>query len=142
MRETHGLSKHPLYAIWQGIKTRIYNSNSDNYFRYGGRGLDMDELWRESFTAFYDWCISCGWERGLVIHRVDNDRGYHPDNCAIVTQAVNVREGKVAKTDMETARLVRKLLKSGVKRKQICDSLGLSEVQVSSIVLNKIWREG
>ena len=39
--KTHGLSKHPLYRVWKGIRNRCYNKNSSYYPNYGGRGVVM-----------------------------------------------------------------------------------------------------
>lgn len=44
-RTKHGLYKTPMYRIWDGIKQRCYNPNSNNYHLYGGRGIKMCETW-------------------------------------------------------------------------------------------------
>lgn len=77
----HGLSKHPLHAIWNGIKVRCNDKNRHNYMNYGGRGITICDEWKDDFKAFYDWSISHGWKQGLSIDRIDNDKGYSPDNC-------------------------------------------------------------
>lgn len=92
---THGLSKHPLYIVWSGMIRRCTNPNAANYGRYGSRGIDVCEEWRENFEFFYNWAMMSGYKKGLTLDRIDNDLGYFPDNCRWVdrkTQQNNTRQ--------------------------------------------------
>lgn len=84
-------SNFKLYRVWDGIVQRCYNQNAKNYHNYGGRGIEMDSVWRNSFTEFEQYCLSHGWEPGLQVDRVDNNKGYFPDNIRFVTTAENLR---------------------------------------------------
>src|SRR5882762_568218 len=42
---SHGLRHHPLYKVWCGIKARCGNAKSDNWSRYGGRGIRLCAEW-------------------------------------------------------------------------------------------------
>lgn len=92
----HGLSnRHPLYGVWKGMKERCLNPNHFAYKDYGGRGIVVCDHWLHDFGNFYTWCISNGWRKGLSIDRIDNNKGYSPDNCRFVdifTQARNKRK--------------------------------------------------
>ena len=94
----HGLShRHPLYGIWKGMKERCVNPNFFAYKDYGGRGIVVCDQWLHDFSNFYEWCISNGWRKGLSIDRLDNNKGYYPDNCRFVdvfTQARNKRNNR------------------------------------------------
>lgn len=46
----HGLSKHPLYRTWKGIKNRCYNTNDKNYKDYGERGMSL-MMWTSATRA-------------------------------------------------------------------------------------------
>ena len=87
---THGLSNHPLYMVWHGIKNRCYNKNQKSYQNYGARGIKMCKEWKEDFKTFYDWAIEAGWQVGLQIDRTNNDVGYEPSNCRMSTRKENV----------------------------------------------------
>lgn len=87
--DSKGLSQHPLYHKWGGMKRRCYDVHDSKYDKYGGRGIQMCKEWLHSFKAFYDWSIDNGWEEGLQIDRIDNDGNYEPNNCRYVTAKEN-----------------------------------------------------
>lgn len=84
----HGLSKHPVYNIWQHMKKRCYNKNCLDYKDYGGRGITVCDEWKDDFRSFYDWSMANGWEKGLYIDRINNDGNYEPSNCRWTTMTV------------------------------------------------------
>ena len=73
------VKKHDLWATWNGIKTRCYNSKHEWYDYYGGRGITMCDRWKNSFWSF----VKDVGERpkGMTIDRIDNDLGYYKENC-------------------------------------------------------------
>jgi hypothetical protein len=77
-------AKHPLRAVWNHIKQRCYNPKCKAYPRYGGRGISMDEKWRNSFIAF---CkdVETGYQKGLQLDRINNDMGYFANNVRWAT---------------------------------------------------------
>jgi len=80
-----------LYRVWDGMVQRCCNPNARNYHNYGGRGIEMYGVWRNSFPEFEQYCLSNGWEHGLQIDRIDNNKGYFPDNVRFVPVAENLR---------------------------------------------------
>lgn len=77
----HGGNGTRLYNIWCGMKSRCYNQNRDRYHDYGGRGITVCDEWLHDFAAFRDWSMANGYTDTLTIDRIDNDKGYSPDNC-------------------------------------------------------------
>lgn len=67
------------------MKQRCDNPNNAFYHRYGGRGIGYTKEWN-AFIPFYEWAISNGYDDSLTIDRVNNDKGYSPDNCKWSTQ--------------------------------------------------------
>jgi hypothetical protein len=98
-RFKHGLAhKTPLFQRWARIQTRCYNKNDPAYHNYGARGIEMCSEWRNNFMSFYTWAISNGWDSELSIERIDNNKGYFPENCKFATVKEQVRNRRVTKT--------------------------------------------
>ena len=67
---------------------RCYNKNSTGYKNYGGRGIDVCDEWKEQ-KAFIKWALANGWQMELQIDRIDNNKGYSPENCRFTTSKIN-----------------------------------------------------
>ena len=96
-----------LYSIWTGMKTRCLNPNSSRYSDYGGRGVTVCFEWME-FNNFCLWAIDNGYQDGLTLERIDNDKSYCPGNCRWATieeQSKNKRNLRMYTYNGETRHL-------------------------------------
>ena len=75
----------------EGIMERCTNPNHVAYKSYGARGITVCQEWIDSPQAFVDWALANGFSPELQIDRIDNDKGYSPDNCRWVTARENIR---------------------------------------------------
>lgn len=98
MREkktTHGEAKTRLHKLWCTIRERCNSENGSESNVYYARGIRMCDEWND-YTAFRDWAMANGYDpnakRGTTtIDRIDNEKGYCPENCRFVTLTENAR---------------------------------------------------
>lgn len=115
-----------LYGIWKGIKTRTQNPNHKDYKYCGAKGITVCDEWADSYDAFKDWALSNGHVDGLTIDRIDNNRGYEPDNCRwadLYTQANNKSNNHLLTFDGKTQTMAQWAKETGIKRGIIKDRL-------------------
>lgn len=81
----HGLSKHPMYSLWFGMKGRCENKKDRGYHRYGARGIKV--RWKsvaESFNDMrpsYEAHVKKHGRDNTSLDRIDNDGDYSAKNC-------------------------------------------------------------
>lgn len=74
---------HLADCVYSDMKRRCYDPKFPEYKHYGAKGIGMCQEWKDSPKAYVDWCMAHGWKPGLSVDRIDNSKGYSPDNCRI-----------------------------------------------------------
>jgi hypothetical protein len=77
---THGMSKTRIYHEWSSMRRRC-KPNSPDKKNYYDRNISVCNEWDRDFTAFETWAFSNGYSDTLSIDRINNDKGYTPNNC-------------------------------------------------------------
>jgi hypothetical protein len=72
------------------MKDRCNNIKNPEYKNYGERGIKVCEDWL-NVSNFFEFAYNNRYKDGLEIDRIDNNKGYYPDNCRFVDRSTNVR---------------------------------------------------
>lgn len=100
--KTHGMKGHPLYKCYWNMRARCTNPNHPRYKDWGGRGVTICDRWMEKFENFLE-DMRGGYAPGLQLERIDNDKGYSPENCRWATttaQSRNRRSNHIIRTGL------------------------------------------
>ena len=139
LNTTHGCSNKTWYTVyhsmmvrcghWEGASERKLNN-------YRDRGITVCDLWQKSPLYFGDWLFSHGWHKGLQIDRIDNNQGYSPENCRVVTPKENINNRRNTL-----------VLDDGASLAMFCSSIGIDTCKGRSITpkydrIRKMWKGG
>ena len=89
----HGLSTHPLYIRWMGMKRRVNDIKKRN--SYLDKNITVCDEWKYNFLSFYDWANANGFKENLEIDRINNNGNYCPENCRWISHIENCNNKKI-----------------------------------------------
>lgn len=112
----HGKTNTPEYNNWRAMKERCCAESHRQHRDYGGRGITVCPRWLHSFENF----LADMGERPTADHtidRIDNSRGYSPDNCRWATpteQGRNKRNNATVVIDGREITIIELSEKTGI----------------------------
>lgn len=97
LNRTHSLSNTKQHRVWTNMKMRCLNSKNTDYEYYGGRGITLDENWKD-FNNF--WADMGGdYSDDLTLDRIDVNGNYCKDNCQWIPQPQQSRNQRKKKSN-------------------------------------------
>ena len=121
-----------VYRIWKNMMERGLQRppsmmRDPKFSAYQDHAVGVCEEWRH-FPNFYRWAMSHGYRDDLTIDRIDNERGYSPDNCRWTTlseqnknrrmtekwRAANLRNLALARASLAKRRQMQKAMREAV----------------------------
>lgn len=119
-------TRHPLFETWRTMNRRCHDPAHQKYKLYGARGISVCNEWRgadfgdgrtnaDGFEAF----VSAMGEKpeGTTIDRIDNDKGYSPENCRwadAATQNANRRASATVSDEKFVVNIVAAHMEVGI----------------------------
>ena len=88
----NGQKETRLYRVWIDMRQRCSNPNIKCHKNYYDKGIKIFDEWND-FPTFRTWAILHGYRDNLTIDRIDNNKGYYPNNCQFITQSKNSKKG-------------------------------------------------
>ena len=85
----HGGVGTPTYGCWSAMIARCKYQSIPQYKNYGGRGIAVCEEWQEYSGFLRDMGYRPSQRHS--IERIDNTKGYCPDNCCWATPTEQTR---------------------------------------------------
>lgn len=129
-------------SSYTAMINRCYNKNQNAYLYYGAKGIHVCNRWlygedgKNGWTTFF---LDMGPRpRGTSIDRIDNAKGYFPENCRWATKAEQSRNRSCVKLDEFDAYYVRN---SDVSHRDAALELGVGRDHIKAIRKNKAWIE-
>lgn len=101
----HGMSHSRTYCSWHAMLYRVRTESSKDYPNYGGRGIGICDSWLNFENFFADMGER---PEGCTLDRIDNTKGYNPENCKWSTnkeQSNNRRSSKLIEYEGKTKTL-------------------------------------
>lgn len=92
-----GMRGTSTFNSWAGMVQRCSNPNDKSYQRYGGRGITVCKRWYK-FKIFYENMGKC--PKNFSIERIDNNKGYSPDNYKWATATEQQRNRRPNKRNI------------------------------------------
>ena len=125
-QERHEYAISRISDIYGAMKKRCYSPNSVNYNNYGGRGITICDEWLgvDGDLRFYRWSLEHGYSDELSIDRIDNNKGYSPDNCKWSTrqeQNDNKRSSRFITYNGETKTITQWARELGFRKGRVID---------------------
>lgn len=147
----HGLCKHPLYDVWQGMNGRCNNPNDSNYKYYGKLNVSVCQSWHQDnpygLLNFILHMYPSYLEVVKTIERPQLDKDilipgnkiYSKNTCMWVSPKENSQNTKNNVLNPELVKYIREQRAKGVQLQSLAQELNVCKSTVCLAANNKTW---
>jgi hypothetical protein len=138
-----------LYTIWRDLLTRCYNPNHRQFKDYGGRGVLVQESWKDSFEAFRSDVLD---EIGeppskAMFGRIDTNLGYQSGNICWASRTDQNRARRTVLMSAEKADEIRAVYdpatarRSGITAAALAVEMDVTVHVIYDVARGKTWKK-
>lgn len=127
----HGMTHTPTHESWRGMLLRV--KREKNYL-----GMFVCEDWK-SFKAFLNDMGEC--PEGRTIERINNSKGYYPENCRWATRAEQAHNRRTSKLNESKVREIKMGFKNDMGTSMLAKMYGVTPATICDIKYGRIWKE-
>jgi hypothetical protein len=131
--------QRPEYFIWHGMFRRCYDPRHIDFKNYGARGIKVCERW----YSFANFLADMGDRpEGLVLERINNNKGYSPKNCKWATWKEQYRNKRSNGWNRLTPKQVL-AIRHDPRRpyRLIAADYGVTRHMIGMIIRGDVWKD-
>jgi len=140
----HGGYGTKLYNKWLVMKRRCSPKDSENKLNYFDRDILVCQEWTDKengFINFRDCALWNGYKEDLTIDRINNYRGYSPENCRFLTSKENSRYKRTTKLTVRIAEeIIKKYNIDKYSMRSLAKEYNVARTTISNVINGKTWR--
>ena len=139
-----------LYRLYRSIIQRTTTLRKDNHnHTYIEKNIKMCDEWRNDFNKFKEWALSNGYDYSKnaneqTIDRIDNDKGYSPENCRFISREENNKNESKKKgiicLSKEQQNEIKELYKNGFSSRKLAQKYKVSKTTIMNVMKKEIER--
>lgn len=122
------------------MRARCSRPTHPSWADYGGRGISVSLRWQRSYAAF----LKDMGRRPTKYHsleRIDNDKGYYPENCRWATKADQQANRRNNRLSVEVVRELRAWHRAGVPAAWLAEAMGMNSGNMWRALRGQSWRQ-
>ena len=133
-----------LYRLYRGIIQRTTTLRKDKHnHTYIEKDITMCDEWRNDFNKFKEWALANGYDYSKTaneqtIDRIDNDKGYCPENCRFISRKENNQNESKKKgiicLSKEQQLEIMKLYNSGSSSRKLAEKYKVSKTTIMNTI--------
>lgn len=128
-----------LGKIRESMIARCHNKNHVSYSNYSQNEITVCDEWFYDSTSFYVWALSNGYQDDLTLDRIDNSKGYFPENCRWSDKHIQAQNSSQAKLTIDKVKQILKLSKL-MRQDDIAKIYNVTPSTINGIINGTKWK--